>query len=46
MVTITLYTKQQKRHRYIEQSFGIFGQGEGRMIWENGLETCIISYVK
>ena len=22
------------------------GQGEGRMIWENGIETCILSYVK
>ena len=23
MVTITLYTRQQKRHRYIEQTFGL-----------------------
>ena len=22
------------------------GQGEGGMIWENGIETCILSYVK
>ena len=22
------------------------GEGEGGMIWENGMETCIISYVK
>ena len=22
------------------------GEGEGRMIWENGIETCTISYVK
>ena len=22
------------------------GEGEGRMIWENGIETCKISYVK
>ena len=22
------------------------GEGEGRMIWENGIQTCIISYVK
>ena len=22
------------------------GKGEGRMIWENGIETCILSYVK
>ena len=22
------------------------GEGEGRMIWENGIETCKISYMK
>ena len=22
------------------------GEGEDRMIWENGVETCILSYVK
>ena len=22
------------------------GEGEGGMIWENGFETCILSYVK
>ena len=22
------------------------GEGEGRMVWENGIETCIISYKK
>ena len=22
------------------------GEGEGGIIWENGIETCIISYVK
>ena len=22
------------------------GEGEGGMIWENGIETCIMSYVK
>ena len=22
------------------------GEGEGGMIWENGIDTCIISYVK
>ena len=45
MVMITLYVRQQKRHRCIEQSFGL-GEGEGGMIWENGIETCIISYMK
>ena len=44
MVTITVYVRQQKRHRCIEQSFGLCG--EGGMIWENDIETCILSYVK
>ncbi|KAB0356699.1 hypothetical protein FD754_000855 [Muntiacus muntjak] len=30
MVMITLYTRQQKRHRCIEQSFGLCGRGQGR----------------
>ena len=46
MVTITLYARQQKRHRCIEQSLDSVGEGEGGMIWENGTETRIISYVK
>ena len=46
MVTITLYARQQKRHRCIEQSLDSVGEGEGGMIWENGIETCIISYNK
>ena len=24
----------------------LWGEGKGGMIWENGIETCIISYVK
>jgi len=43
---ITLYARQQKRHRCIEQSFGLCGRGRGRIIWDNGIETCIISYKK
>ena len=46
MATITLYARQQKRHRCIEQSFGLCGRRIGRLIWENGIETCIISYKK
>ena len=46
MITITLYVRQQKRHRCIEQSFGLCGRGRGEMIWDNGIETCIISYKK
>ena len=29
MVTITLYAKQKKRHRYIEQTFGLCGRRRG-----------------
>ena len=32
MVMITLYARQQKRHRCIEQSFGLVGEGKGGMI--------------
>ena len=46
MVMITLYARQQKRHRCIEQSFGLYGRAMGGMFWENGIETCIISYNK
>ena len=46
MVAITLFVRQQKRHRCIEQSFGLCGRGRGRGIWGNGMDTCIISYKK
>ena len=29
MVMITLYARQQKRHRCIEQTFGLYGRGRG-----------------
>ena len=28
-VTTTLYARQQKRHRYKEQTFGLYGRGRG-----------------
>ena len=43
---ITLCVRQQKRHRCIEQCFGLCGEGKGGMIWESGIETCILSYKK
>ena len=46
MVMITLYVRQQKRHRCIEQSLDPVGKSEDGMIWENGINTCILSYVK
>ena len=45
MVMMTLYARQQKRHRCV----GLLdseGEGEGGMIWENGIETCILSCKK
>ena len=38
---MTLYARQQMRHRCIQQSFGL-GEGKGGMIWENNIETYII----
>ena len=46
MVSITLYARQQKRHRCIEQFLDSVGEGKGGMIWENGIETCKLSHVK
>ena len=33
MVIMTLYTRQQKRHRCTEQSFGLCGRGQ----WRDGM---------
>ena len=46
MVMITLYVRQQKRHRCIEQFLDSVAESEGGMIWENGIETYILSYMK
>ena len=46
MTMITLYAREQKRHRCIEKSLDSVGEGESGMIWENGIETCIIPYMK
>ena len=47
MVTMTLYARQEKRHRDKEQLLDSMGEGEDGMIWENSTETCILlSYVK
>ena len=41
-VMISLYARQQKRHRRKNSLLDSVGEGEGGMIWENGIETCII----
>ena len=46
MVMITLYG-DSKRDTDVQNSLlDSVGEGEGGMIWENGIETCIISYTK
>ena len=42
MVTITLYGRQQKKHRCIEQSFGLCGRGRG---WDDLGEWHWIMYI-
>ena len=39
---MSLYVRQQKRHRDKEQTFGPCGEGEGGTIWENSIETYIL----
>ena len=46
MVMITLYAKQKKRLRCIEQTFGLCGRSEAGMFQENSIETCILSKAK
>ena len=36
MVTITLYARQKKRHRCIEQTFGLYGRRRG---WDDLTES-------
>ena len=39
--------RDSKRDTEIQNSLlDSVGEGEGGMIWENGIETCIISYMK
>ena len=40
-----LHAGQQKRHTSKEESLDSVG-GEGGMIWENSIETCLLPYVK
>ena len=42
MVMIILYTKQKKRHRCIEQSFGLCGRGRG---WDDTGEWHLNVYI-
>ena len=46
MVMITRYARQQKKHRCLDGLLDSVGEGEGGMIWENGMETYIIPCMK
>ena len=46
MVPITLYAKQKKKHRCVEQNLDSMGEGEGGMFQEDSIKTCILSRVK
>ena len=46
MVTMTLYVRQQKRHRCKEQTFGLCGRKLGWDDLIDSIETCILPYVK
>ena len=41
--TVCETAKETQMYRTVLDSLG---EGEGGMIWEDGIETCIISYVK
>ena len=45
-VTITCMRDSKRDTDVLNSLLDSVGEGEGRMIWENGIETCKISYVK
>ena len=46
MVTITLLSETAKETDVSNSLLDSVGEGEGGMVWENGIETCILPYVK
>ena len=46
MVTMTLYSRQQRDTGVKNRFLDSVGEDEGGMISENSIETCILSYVK
>ena len=46
MLMVTLFAEQKKRHRCIEQSFGLCGRRRGWDALREQLKTCILSRVK
>ena len=46
MVMITGIRNSKRGTDVLNSLLDSVGQGEGRVIWENGIETCKLSYVK
>ena len=46
MVTITLYANRKRDTDVQNRILDSVGEGEGGAILENGIETCILSYLK
>ena len=46
MVTITLYAKQKKRHRCIEQTFGLCGGSQGWDVSREQHRNMYIIYIE
>ena len=46
IIMITLCARQQRDTDVLNSLLDSVGDGEGGIIWENGIETCKLSYVK
>ena len=46
MVMMMLYARSKRDTDVKNRILDSVGEGEGGMIWENSIETCILSYVK
>ena len=46
MVTMTLYVRQKRDTDIKNRLLDSVAEGEGVMIWEKSIETCLLSYVK
>ena len=46
MVTMTLHGENKRVTDIENRLLDSVGEGEGGMIWENIIETCILPYVK
>ena len=45
-IYIYIYLRDSKKDTDISRLLDSVGEGKGKMIWENSIETCILAYVK